>query len=187
MTWIRWATEGVIVVNFLSFTLLSSSLFRLDQAGLTSYLFFLSFLCGICTSMWVLVHHPTDQIFLLLPAVCAAAASGSLFAAAARVIRSAPLTAIFSPDQPQFVHTTGPYSRIRHPFYTSYILNFFAAGLACSQWAPSLVFLAALIIYSYAARQEEKKFSQSPIAVEYEAYRRKTSMLFSIKWKRGNQ
>jgi protein-S-isoprenylcysteine O-methyltransferase Ste14 len=185
MVWFQWATELLIILNFLSFTLFSSSLFRLDHAGAASYCFFASFLSGMATSVWMLTQHPTDNPALVVMAVLPALASGLLFVSAAKVIRSAPLTAIFSPDQPQFVHTTGPYSRIRHPFYTSYILNFFAAAIACGHWAPAVVFVGAASVYSFAARLEELKFSRSPIAQDYEAYKQATSMLFPLGWRRG--
>src|SRR5262245_51715808 len=40
--------------------------------------------------------------------------------------RGRPLTAVFSPDRPGHLVTSGPYRLVRHPFYCSYLLMWFA-------------------------------------------------------------
>ena len=183
----HWAIDGLILINFLSFTLLSSSLFRLDHAGFTSYAFFTSFLAGTSTTVWVMAHNFSHNLWAHVAAGLLAVYSCYLFFATAKVIRSAPLTAIFSPDSPQFVHTSGPYQRIRHPFYASYIMNFLAAALSSGNPVCFGIFCAAFAIYTLAAQIEEKKFQKSSIAKEYEDYRQRTHMFLPISLMRSSK
>jgi protein-S-isoprenylcysteine O-methyltransferase Ste14 len=70
--------------------------------------------------------------------------------------------------------TLGPYRVIRHPFYTSYNLAWFA-GFAATGWWP-LAVCAAVMAYRYeaAVREEEQGFSTSALAGDYEHYKRET-------------
>jgi protein-S-isoprenylcysteine O-methyltransferase Ste14 len=70
--------------------------------------------------------------------------------------------------------TFGPYRVIRHPFYTSYNLAWFA-GFAATGWWP-LAVCAAVMAYRYeaAAREEERGFATSALAHDYEHYKRET-------------
>ena len=86
--------------------------------------------------------------------------------------RAQRLSAIFSPDLPQHVVTTGPYRYVRHPFYSSYLLAWLAGAVITLHWAPIVVFAVMLVLYTRAAIAEENKFAQSTIASQYSAYRR---------------
>ena len=84
----------------------------------------------------------------------------------------------FDVEHPVSLVTTGPYRRVRHPFYTSYLI--FWTGLAIGTWSlwafPVLAAMAAL--YTTAARGEEAKFANSPMAAEYAAYKARTGMFW---------
>ena len=84
----------------------------------------------------------------------------------------------FDPDNPVSLVTTGPYRVVRHPFYTSYLIFWVAMSLgAWSVWGiVVLVLLTAM--YSFAARTEEAKFATTPMAAEYEAYRKRAGMFW---------
>ncbi len=73
-------------------------------------------------------------------------------------------------DAPVQVVTWGPYSRIRHPFYTSFLLLFIGTVLAF----PHPLTLASLIYASVAltltAIREEKRLSGSEFGAEYRRY-----------------
>ncbi len=77
-------------------------------------------------------------------------------------------------DAPQGIVTWGAYKRIRHPFYTSFILSQIAALFA----APHLVTIAALIytvsILTYTAKKEEGKLSASEFGESYKSYMKNT-------------
>lgn len=105
------------------------------------------------------------------------AASAGLFWWAIAASRKARLRYAFDPEEPRGLVTTGPYSYLRHPFYTSYLI--FWSGWAIATASPwSTVSVAVfVVIYVLAARREEKLFSESPMAGEYRAYRAKTGYL----------
>lgn len=105
-------------------------------------------------------------------------AAGALFVSAIRASRQARLKFVFDPENPHGLVTTGPYARIRHPFYVSYVL--FWLGWALALWTvwviPSVI--AFLVLYVQAARMEEAKFAGTPLADEYAAYRRRTGFFW---------
>jgi protein-S-isoprenylcysteine O-methyltransferase Ste14 len=84
----------------------------------------------------------------------------------------------FAGNRPDHVFSSGPYSYIRHPFYTSYLLFW----LGCTVATPSLIllilFLALAGIYTAAALGEERGFSHSTLHDEYEAYRKRTGFFW---------
>jgi protein-S-isoprenylcysteine O-methyltransferase Ste14 len=102
----------------------------------------------------------------------------ALFNWAALSIRGRTFSLAGHDDLPQFVHTSGPYSYIRNPFYASYIL----AGISTIVMWPSvwgaLVVVIAIAYYAWLARFEEGKFERSPVATEYARYKARTGRLF---------
>ena len=90
---------------------------------------------------------------------------------------AARLSAAFSPDLPVHLVEDGPYRFMRHPFYCSYVLAWFAGTIATGKWwlIPSVAVMLA--IYWRAARVEEEKFSRSSLAEEYQRYRARTAWL----------
>lgn len=105
-------------------------------------------------------------------------ASLLLFVRTMRASREARLKLAFDPGHPHSVVRGGPYRFVRHPFYTSYLL--FWLGWAIATWSPWSVLSLALMcaIYVLAARGEERKFANSPMAADYAAYRRTTGMFW---------
>ena len=78
--------------------------------------------------------------------------------------RKARLRFAFAPDDPHSLLTDGPYGYVRHPFYTSYIIFWIGWGIATwSIWAVVPV-AGIAILYVFAALDEEKKFSRTPLA-----------------------
>jgi protein-S-isoprenylcysteine O-methyltransferase Ste14 len=73
-------------------------------------------------------------------------------------------------DAPKQIVTWGAYKRIRHPFYTSFLVALFAALVA----APNLLTLFCLVygfvILNMTANKEEIKLSQSAFGGEYVDY-----------------
>jgi protein-S-isoprenylcysteine O-methyltransferase Ste14 len=81
-------------------------------------------------------------------------------------------------DAPVHIVTWGPYKRIRHPFYTSFLLALMAAVLAM----PHPLLLACLL-YSFAALsvtagREEQRLAASPYGDEYRQYMGVTGRFF---------
>ena len=110
-------------------------------------------------------------------------AGAVLFWSAISASRKARLRAAFDKVNPHSIVTGGPYRYLRHPFYTSYLI--FWSGWAIAAWSawtlvPVSIFAA---IYVAAARAEEKKFSATPLAGDYEAYKSRTGFFWPrMKW-----
>jgi protein-S-isoprenylcysteine O-methyltransferase Ste14 len=98
----------------------------------------------------------------------------ALFWSAIAATRGKRLAACFQRHVPATIVRTGPYRRIRHPFYSSYILTW-ATGFAATSWWPLAVIAAVMTgVYYCAACQEEKGFLRSPLRDEYRRWMRGT-------------
>lgn len=136
-------------------------------------------ICGLLFSLLHLsmilfqdVLHP-GRAFLAIALYCT---SLTLFWWAVYTNREKPLSAVFSPDLPMHFVSHGPYSWIRHPFYTSYLLTWLAGVAATGHlWLISTV-LVMVTIYWKAAILEERKFFQSALASLYQTYQSRTGL-----------
>lgn len=123
--------------------------------------------------VWSITQPVSAQLFGLALEILATA----IFWWAIAASKKARLRYAFDPDHPDSLVTTGPYRYVRHPFYTSYIIFWAGWGVATwSVWAAIPV-VAFVVIYVIAAKGEEKKFASTPLAAEYDAYRRRTGFL----------
>ena len=81
-------------------------------------------------------------------------------------------------DAPVQLVTWGAYARIRHPFYTSFLLAFAAAALAF----PHAVTFACLfyggIVLTVTAQREERRLSNSEFGKDYRDYMTVTGRFF---------
>lgn len=130
---------------------------------------------GVCLLLlWTNDAPPAAQ----LTGLALGAISLWLFYRTVAASRDGALHFAFDVEHPVSLITGGPYRYVRHPFYTSYLI--FWAGLALSTWSvwalPVLVLIAAM--YMIAARDEERKFANSPMAADYAAYRAGTGMFW---------
>lgn len=82
----------------------------------------------------------------------------------------------FIPVAPTTLTTAGPYSMIRHPIYSAYLLAFIGACVVCAQPLLLVTFAGMFLIYFRAASVEEQGFLNSDLADAYRAYRRHTGM-----------
>lgn len=102
----------------------------------------------------------------------------SLFFHCSSLIRKNKLSIVFSEDSPQFHISKGPYSYVRHPFYTSYIFTYVAVAMVMQSWVLTAMASAMFVTYYLAARYEESKFLNSNLKESYRAYMDKTGMFF---------
>jgi protein-S-isoprenylcysteine O-methyltransferase Ste14 len=81
-------------------------------------------------------------------------------------------------DAPQSIVTEGAYRRIRHPFYTSFILAMTAATLALAN--PIMLGLEVwlLLVLNYTAAREESNLLASSFGSEYSAYVSRSGRFF---------
>jgi protein-S-isoprenylcysteine O-methyltransferase Ste14 len=73
-------------------------------------------------------------------------------------------------DAPRHIVTYGAYSRIRHPFYTSFLLAFLAALAYVPHWATLVLFAGAATVLNFTAAREERRLSASEFGAEYQQY-----------------
>lgn len=73
-------------------------------------------------------------------------------------------------DAPVHLVTWGPYSRIRHPFYTSFLLALTAALLAFPHILTAACLVYGLLVLTITARREEQRLASSEFGAEYEDY-----------------
>ena len=102
-------------------------------------------------------------------------AAYSLFWRTIAETRAVALLAAFDEKLPASLVMSGPYRFVRHPFYSSYIL--FWAGFAVAAWSiwAIIPFIGMTVTYWRAARDEETKFSKTPMAETYARYVRETA------------
>jgi protein-S-isoprenylcysteine O-methyltransferase Ste14 len=77
-------------------------------------------------------------------------------------------------DAPQEIVTWGPYSRIRHPFYTSFVLALLAGALVAPGWGTLGMLLMGVFALALTARREERRLLSSSLGNVYRDYMRST-------------
>jgi protein-S-isoprenylcysteine O-methyltransferase Ste14 len=164
--------------------ILGGKLFFKSPAGLLSIKRFISFalvyLASAAGSVYVLLRHPSRSGLKRFLALVLAGSSSALFAQSVAATRQQPLTPINTTDQPQHLNRHGPYAYVRHPFYSSYILNFLAAAIGSDSPVGYLCLLVIAGVYMQAAKSEEAKFDNSNFATAYKEYKATTSMI--VPW-----
>ena len=90
---------------------------------------------------------------------------------------------IFDATLPHELVTTGPYSFIRHPLYTAYLLALLAIAFI-AKTAPIMAFMSVLgAVYVFAAFREETGILQSGHRGVYRDYMQRTGR-FLPQWKK---
>lgn len=124
--------------------------------------------------LWQLAQPPAAQLIGML----IMAASLLLFWGAVRASSRARLRFAFDNALPQALVTDGPYRRIRHPFYASYLI--FWAGWALATWSPWALAPVAIMsaLYIIAARHEETLLGNSAMSQAYDKYRTQAGLFW---------
>lgn len=87
-------------------------------------------------------------------------------------------------DQLLQLVTYGPYRRIRHPFYASYLLAFVAAFALFPHWATLGLLGYMLAAVNITAAGEERRLSASAAGPEYQDYMTRTGRFVPRLWAR---
>jgi protein-S-isoprenylcysteine O-methyltransferase Ste14 len=77
-------------------------------------------------------------------------------------------------DAPVEIVNWGPYRRVRHPFYASYLLALVAAVLLIPGWPAVAVLVIGALALHLTARGEERRLLASDLGAQYAAYREQT-------------
>ena len=72
--------------------------------------------------------------------------------------------------------TTGPFKIVRHPFYTSYMLAWFASSFLFNSLLLWITLLYLVAFYYLSAKKEEGVILKSVYSKEYENYVRNVGM-----------
>jgi len=81
-------------------------------------------------------------------------------------------------DAPRHIVTWGAYSRIRHPFYASFLLLLAACLLACPHPGTAAAFVWGALALNATAAREETRLRKSELGADYAAYMRRTGRFF---------
>ena len=73
-------------------------------------------------------------------------------------------------DAPTHIVTYGAYGKIRHPFYSSFLLSMIAVTVLIPHWITGLNLLYGIWRLNSTAAKEEAKLSASSFGAEYRAY-----------------
>jgi protein-S-isoprenylcysteine O-methyltransferase Ste14 len=73
-------------------------------------------------------------------------------------------------DAPVELVTWGPYARIRHPFYTSFLLAFAAAVLAFPHAITAGCLIYGFVVLTITAGREERRLANSEFGAAYREY-----------------
>lgn len=103
-------------------------------------------------------------------------ASISLYAWAVAATRGRRLYLAFSDADPAALIADGPWRWVRHPFYASYLISYVAGLIATGNPALLLVVGGMGTLYVAAARDEERRFSDSPLGPVHREWSRRTGM-----------
>lgn len=100
--------------------------------------------------------------------------SGYLFFWAYSTTRKIRFDNIFTTRAPQQLVQQGPYRRIRHPYYTSYLLTYFSTLLLLLEAWNIAALMIILMLYIDAVQNEESLILGSENGSNYQEYRKNT-------------
>jgi protein-S-isoprenylcysteine O-methyltransferase Ste14 len=83
-------------------------------------------------------------------------------------------------DSPVSIVTYGAYAKIRHPFYSSFLLSFLGAFAFFPHLGTLLPLLYAIVRLTTTAMREEKRLSASEFGGEYREYVSRTGRFLPI-------
>lgn len=124
-------------------------------------------LCHAAPSPWQIVIATALYLLALV-----------LFAWASRACQPGTLGVILANAPSAFVVRRGPYARLRHPFYTAYVLFWTAGCVASAHWAAGVAAAVMTTVYVRAAWAEEASLRASAVGADYNAYAARTGFMW---------
>jgi protein-S-isoprenylcysteine O-methyltransferase Ste14 len=67
---------------------------------------------------------------------------------------------------------------MRNPLYFAYLVAYLAAFIALPHWITLAVMVAAAALFTHAARSDEAKIADSPLASAYADYRKRVGLFW---------
>jgi protein-S-isoprenylcysteine O-methyltransferase Ste14 len=106
------------------------------------------------------------------------AGASLLFVSAIRASKKARLWYVFEGRSPSTLVTNGPYRYLRHPFYVSYLALWCGWALTTFSIVSVLPVVVIALVYVRAAQGEEATIAASPLARDYDAYKRRAGFFW---------
>jgi len=173
----NYALFTVAVLSFLTYVVAIRFVFADDNGGDVR-----TNIIKVCTvlfafmHLWILWRHPVHSTgFAVVALICYLAGLVLFFAArnALLVYRS---KLSFTPDLPAWMLHKGIYSVVRHPFFLAFFFTWLGGALAVHYLRTSSTTIIMMLLYWSAAKMQERKFENSPLASEYRIYKSTTGM-----------
>ena len=181
----------LLIVNFLAIGLLPVVFFRRDGKFNLRWLatgapFFIAPLILLLGAFGVIdmppQYHGTKLFVSQAGAVILSATSIGLIAMTVGTHRIPLALWHQDNDAPAQIVTWGPYKRIRHPFYTSFLLAFLAAVVAMPHPLTLACLVYAIVALSVTAGREEVRLAKSDFGAEYLRYMAVSGRFFPRFW-----
>jgi protein-S-isoprenylcysteine O-methyltransferase Ste14 len=125
---------------------------------------------------WSVCTERLSQFWLVAPIL--SAASLASFTWPVYATKNASFAVAFAATKPSLLVVSGPFHYVRHPFYSSYLIFWFATCFATANsvcWVGPAILLTC---YTVAARKEEYLMSHGELGAEYASYVSRTGMFF---------
>lgn len=165
----------LVLIDLALMALLPATFFRRGTFGPRWWLVAAPFLlCGV-TLLRDLVHpmaFVTSATLSMAASVMAALALGLILAA--RAAHAEPVPLWQQAEMPRALVASGPYARIRHPFYAAFGLVLLAAALSVPHPLTVVALAWGLAALTWTAASEERAWLGSPLADAYRAYLSRT-------------
>ena len=122
--------------------------------------------------------YPSTTLLFSVIGILLLLLSATLFLWSISAFKKQPPAIAFAETIVRPLNTSGPYSIIRHPFYSSYSIAWIGGTIATQCWWLIISFFCMFFIYYRAAKLEEQQWLNSKDAEVYKNYLSKTGMFF---------
>ena len=161
--------------------------FKLDAGtpGLAAITYDLAVAVQVVATLYYMLTVTQITLIILVLASLVYASALFLFWWSIRTARS--LDFAFSESVGTIV-TKGPFSLVRHPFYTSYCMVWICSSFIFNSPVLWITLVYLVTFYVLSARKEEAVILHSDQAEQYKNYQKQVGMFLPriMKWKRSN-
>lgn len=173
----KYALFAVAVLSFLTYIVAIKFVFA-DDNGADIRIKIIK----VCTvffafiHLWILWRHPIHSTTFAVMALICYFLGLVLFFAARNALSIYRTKLFYTPDLPAWMLHKGIYSVVRHPFFLAFCFTWLGGALAVHYLRTSSTTIIMIFLYWSAAKMQERKLENSPLASEYRIYKSATGM-----------